>query len=70
MPKKIELKKVAKANPRVDLKKLREGIELTKKLRDSGFVKRGYDLPSPFGRKRLEIMENCPDDPRIIRLRG
>ena len=70
MRKKIEPKEIAKGNPRVDLNKLREGIKLSKKLEESGFVKRGYELPAPYARKRAEIAHSLPDEPLVLRSRN
>ena len=70
MPKKIELKQIAKNNPRVDLKKLREGRELSKKLEEKGFVRRGYQLPPPFARKRIELARDLPDNSPVLRSRA
>jgi hypothetical protein len=55
MPKKINLKKILKSNPRVDEKKLAEGHELLEKLRMLGVRKRGYRLALPYSRRRAQV---------------
>jgi len=69
MPEKIELEVILKTNPQIDVDKLRESIELSEKLHNSGFIVRGYELPPPFARKRAEIVDSSSDDPRIVHLR-
>ena len=69
MPQKIELEEIAKSNPQIDLSKLREGIELSEKLRNIGLSARGYELASPIARKRAEVVDPA-EDPQTVHLRN
>jgi hypothetical protein len=69
VPETIKLETILKNNPQIDAQKLRASIELSEKLHNSGIAVRGYELPPPSARKRLEIVDSSSDDPRAVRLR-
>lgn len=46
----LNLEKVAKDNPKVDLDDLRESLQVQEQLRQEGYVKRGFHLTTPFER--------------------
>jgi hypothetical protein len=69
MPEELDLKKILKDNPQVDVRQLQEGIELAEELREAGMPARGYRLPPPFARKRAEVVDSPSEDPRTIHLR-
>jgi hypothetical protein len=52
-----DLRKLAKANPRVDLTQLKEADALLRQLRRKGIGPREYDLASPYGHRPLRRKE-------------
>jgi hypothetical protein len=55
VPKKLNVKKLLKANPSVDAKKLLEAIKLMRELKESGVVPRsGYNLALPFSKRVVQ----------------
>ena len=53
--KRLDLKKVLKKNPQVDVKKLTEVQALMKKLQKLGIRKREYRLALPYSRRRAVL---------------
>ena len=68
MTKSIDLQDIIKKNPYVNLKKLQEGLELSKKIRALGIQKTGYRLASPAERRRV-IVVGTKSERQIVRLR-
>jgi hypothetical protein len=59
MPKKLNMKKLLKANPSVDAAQLMEALRLIRELKKSGtFVTSGYDLAIPFSKRVVQVDEN------------
>lgn len=57
MPKKIDIEDILKQNPQVDPSKLKEGIELSEKLKEMGFTRKGYDLATPEERRKAHAIQ-------------
>ncbi len=51
MPKPLDLGKVVATNPKVDTRKLKEGLDAMKVLRERGLSGAKYNLVLPFTRK-------------------
>lgn len=47
---KLNLKEIAKENPGVDLKQVREASKILKQLEAQGVTKHSYNLSSPYDR--------------------
>jgi hypothetical protein len=54
MPKRLNLRRTIKANPEVNAKELKEGLEEIRKLREAGFTGKLYNLRVPFSREASE----------------
>lgn len=65
--KKLNIRQIAKRNPRVDLKKLTESMKIGKTLRRSGTTVQRDRLASPFERRRV-VVTYPHEDPRTVRL--
>lgn len=69
MSKSLTLKQILSLNPQIDEKKLKQSIELLRKLRQVGINKRGYNLISPYSRHRHKLIsKENKVDPRTIQI--
>lgn len=69
MPEKLNLKETLKSNPRVDARKLKDGLKMSKNLRSMGFVRRGYNLAGPDTQKDAYVVDDPSTDSRTVHLR-
>jgi hypothetical protein len=59
MPKKLNVKKLLKANPSVDPTRLVEVLKVVQELKKTGvIVTAGYDLTLPFSKRVSQVDEN------------
>jgi hypothetical protein len=65
--KKLDVRQIAKHNPRIDLKKLAESMRISDTLRRAGVTVPGDRLASPFERRRV-VVTYPHEDPRTVRL--
>jgi len=57
--KKLDIKKLLKANPSVDAEKLTAALKLIRELKKSGvIINSGYDLAIPFSKRVVQVDEN------------
>ena len=54
MPKIIDKKEILKRNPHIKETQLDDSIALTQQLKSSGIQASGYNLASPFSRRRIK----------------
>ena len=54
----LDLEKIAKANPRVNLDDLRESQKVQEQLKQEGYVKKGFQLTTPFERVKSGGVKN------------
>jgi hypothetical protein len=59
MVKKLDLEKIIKKNPQIDLEKLKESQTLLAKLRKNGIRRSTYKLAPPFTRKHPVSIDLC-----------
>jgi len=64
---KLNVRRIAKHNPQVDLKKLAESIRISETLRRSGVTVAKDPPASPFERRRV-VVKYPHEDPRTVRL--
>ena len=55
----LDVKKVVAANPGIDERKLQEGMEMLRKLRELGFKGAVYNIESPFARRRTKLSDSA-----------
>lgn len=68
----LDLEKIAKSNPRVNLDQLRESIDTQERLRRLGHENKGFELTSPFERLGVPSTESgiLPGSDRAILARS
>lgn len=67
MPSQIDIDKVAKLNPKVDLDEFRKGEEMLKALRESGTVRPStYGLSTPESKKQIRPIEEQAPRPDCL----
>jgi len=68
MRERLNIKQIIKENPRIDARKLKEGMELLEELRRAGLPRPRYRLAPPFERRRITLTRDILNDPRTIHL--
>lgn len=68
MPPKIDLKKIAKRNPNLDLQSLEEWRKLRRRLIKNGLQGKRSAGRSPYQGKRARIIDDLDSDPRLVKL--
>jgi len=70
MSERFDVEDILSRNQQIDLEKLEEGRELLRRLREQGLKRKGYDLATPYGGRRVTVVEETgANDPRFVRLR-
>ena len=70
MRKQMNLKRIVLKNKDIDMKQLREVLELVEELRKQGvFEGPGYNIVHPFERYLSPRKEDESEDPRTVQLR-
>ncbi|MEJ7652619.1 MAG: hypothetical protein WKH64_04335 [Chloroflexia bacterium] len=70
MSERFDIDEILSRNEQIDLEKLEEGRELLRRLRERGLRRKGYDLATPYGGRRVTVQDRTgADDPRLVRLR-
>lgn len=67
MTERLTLEQILRKNPRVDREDLDEAREMLARLREHGAHRKEYDLVSPFGGRRVTVLDDVCADPRPIR---
>lgn len=70
MPDRIDVDEIISRNPQVDREQLEKAGEMARNLRDMGVHRKGYNIASPFGRRRIAVpQDDAQTDRRAIRLK-
>ena len=57
----VDVEKIVKDNPKVNLEKVREARELVRVLRKQGLSPRGYTLAPPY-RRQMHVTSKHPNE--------
>ena len=57
----VDVEKITRDNPKVDLEKVREARELVRALRKHGLSPRGYTLAPPY-RRQMHVTSKHPNE--------
>ncbi len=68
MANRFELDEILASNPHIDPNLLEQSKEILNKLREAGVKKAGYNLASPYARRR-NTPSSIGSDPRVVHLR-
>ncbi len=69
MSREIGFDAILDQNSQVDPVVLKEAQEALRQLREMGVQRKEYDIPSPFGGRRVMMPDSPHNDPRVVRLR-
>ena len=70
MSERFDLEEILSRNPQIDAEQLEDAREMLRRLREQGLKRKGYDLATPYGGRRVTVVEETgANDPRFVRLR-